>query len=350
MTDWFRRSQWRIKLFIIILRLFICFWSSRWLSWCKYQNRETDQVSFFFILTVLSLMSFVNQTRNMTNLNFIARLYFFEFVDEWISKKIKTSSIYFFVFTRPQRSSRRDYTRRQSTKSSKNNVSFYHHKSCIEIRFSNIFRFRHGVVFGSNSRSDITVFSSGINYHHFTLIFDDVDRLIVKNWDSRFEIEIIYDEQKKKKRNDFHWIVDGNDVPMSINRIVINFIDIVRFQIVITHHDMKSSMYMNKINRFKQNIVSAENLFHDLDFSAETERFIEMHTSGTKKIHLKKQFDQKTFDRVTHVWNVKIEKKYAIKKLTVKTFRKGKVDVNVWKNEIHVMNFISHVDMLSDRA
>lgn len=28
MIDWFRKNQWRIELFIIILRLFTCFWSS----------------------------------------------------------------------------------------------------------------------------------------------------------------------------------------------------------------------------------------------------------------------------------------------------------------------------------
>lgn len=48
---------------------------------------------------------------------------------------------------------------------------------------------------------------------------------------------------------------------------------------------------MNKINCFKQNIVIVENLFHDFDFFTKTKRFIEMHTSNTKKIHLKKQFD-----------------------------------------------------------
>ena len=115
---------------------------------------------------------------------------------------------------------------------------------------------------------------------------------------------------------------------MSMNRIVINFIGTVRFQIVMTHHDMKSSMYINKINRFKQSIVSAENLFHDLDLSAETGRSTEVHTPDTREIRLRKQLGQKTFDRVTHVWNVKTEKKYAIKEPTIKALRKGKVDVN----------------------
>lgn len=295
-------------------------------------------------------MSFINQTRNMADSDFIARLYLSGSVDEWIFKKIKTSSAYFSVSARSQHSNQRDYTRRQSTEPPKGSVPFHHHKPCIEIKFSNIPRFRHDVVFGSDPRSDITVFSSDISYHHFTLTFDDVGRLIVKDWDSRFGTEVTYDEQKKKKRSDFHWIISGHEMLKSVNCIFINLTGTVQFQIVVIHHDLKSSVYRNNVYRFKQNIVILENLFHDLDLSAETERLTEVHTPDTKEIHLKKQLDQRTFDRVTHIWNVRTEEEYAIKKLTAKTLRKGKVDINAWKNEAHVMSFISHVDMLPDNV
>ena len=137
-----------------------------------------------FILTVPPLMSFVNQTCNMADLDLIARLYLSESVDKWISEKIKTSSAYSLVSARPQRSNQRDYTRRQSKKPPEDSVPFHHHKPYIEIRFSNIPRSRHDVVFDSNPRSDIAVFSQGISYHHFTLTFDDVGRFIVKDWGS----------------------------------------------------------------------------------------------------------------------------------------------------------------------
>lgn len=71
-----------------------------------------------------------------------------------------TSLGYPSVFARPQRSSQRDYTRRQSTEPPEGSIPFHHHKPCIEIRFSNIPRSRHGVVFGSDPRSDLAVFSS----------------------------------------------------------------------------------------------------------------------------------------------------------------------------------------------
>lgn len=295
-------------------------------------------------------MSFFNQTRNMADLDLIARLYLSGSVDEWISEEIKTSSVYPPVSARPQRSSQRDYTRRQSTEPPEGSVPFHHHKPCIEIRFSNIPRSRHGVVFGSDPRSDIAVFSPGISYHHFTLTFDDVGRFIVKDWGSRFGTEVTYDEQGKGKRSDFHWIVGGDDVPMSMDRIVINLTGTVRFQIVMAHHDMKSPVYMDKVNRFKQGIASAENLFHDLDLPAETGRPTGMHTPGTGEIHLRKQLGQGTFGRVTHVWNVRTGEEYAIKEPTAKALRKGKVDANAWENEAHVMSLISHVGMLSDRV
>lgn len=76
-----------------------------------------------------------------------------------------------------------------------------------------------------------------------------------------------------------------------MNRIVINLTDTIWFQIVMTHHDMKSPVYMDKVNRFKQGIASIENLFHDLDLPTETEQPIDMHTPGTGEIHLRKQLD-----------------------------------------------------------
>ena len=83
----------------------------------KVHRTEREERCAFssFILTVPPLISFFNQTRNMADLDLIARLYLSGSVDEWISEKIKTSSAYPPVSARPQRSSRRDYTRRQST-------------------------------------------------------------------------------------------------------------------------------------------------------------------------------------------------------------------------------------------
>ena len=139
----------------------------------------------------------------MADLDLIARVYFTGTVGQQVPKIVKTSPNYPIIFPRLQRPKERDYTRRQSTESSEESVSSGYDKPYIELWFNDIPKSHHGIVFGSDPRCDVALFSSGISYHHFIFIFDDARRFIVKDWDSHFETEVTYDKKEKKKRSDF---------------------------------------------------------------------------------------------------------------------------------------------------
>ena len=288
---------------------------------------------------------------NMADSDLIARLYPYNDLDLSLSKVIQTSSRYLPApLQRPRPRVLRGRGERERTEppeeSEQSNSSEHHYQPCLEIRFSDIPRGPHGVVFGWDPNSDVVLPAlPGVSYHHFTVTFDDRRRPIVKDCNTLIGTEVTYDSQGQGKRSGFQWIVGGHTVPQEIKKIIIKVNKWFQFQIVVAHHNVTSPEYITGVEQFCQGTATAEDLFHDLNFPhrPETERPTGSHTPGTGDIHLQKRIGEGAFGAVTHHWNVSTGEEFVVKAPTAKAVRKGQVDVNEWRNEVYIMSLISHV-------
>ncbi|OAQ89056.1 protein kinase [Purpureocillium lilacinum] len=215
----------------------------------------------------------------------------------------------------------------------------------LEINFSDIPRTSHGIVFGCDPDSDVVLPNlKGISNHHFSLTFDDANRLIVRDWGSLLGTEVTYDAQGHGKRSNFRWIVGGDPNPDEKTSIRITVHDTVEFQIVAAHHDLTSPDYIAKVNWFRQGTTSTEDLFRDLGVPQrpDTELPTGAHTPGRGEIYLRKEIGEGSYGVVTHFWNVSNGSEYALKEPTARALRKGQVNYNGWRKEARIMGQISH--------
>ncbi|KJZ68293.1 hypothetical protein HIM_12314 [Hirsutella minnesotensis 3608] len=216
---------------------------------------------------------------------------------------------------------------------------------CIEINFSDIPRTSHGIVFGCDPDSDVVLPNlKGISKHHFSLTFDDANRLIVRDWGSLLGTEVTYDAQGRGKRSNFRGIVGGDPNPQKTTSIRVKVHDTVEFQIVAGPHDVDSPEYIEKVHWFRQGTAAAEDLFHDLDLPQrpDTELPTGAHTPDKGEIYLRKKIGEGSHGVVTHFWDVSDGNEYALKEPTAKAIRKRVVNYDAWGKEARIMSQISH--------
>ncbi|KAL3962949.1 hypothetical protein ACCO45_004472 [Purpureocillium lilacinum] len=200
----------------------------------------------------------------------------------------------------------------------------------LEIKFSDIPRTSHGIVFGCDPDSDVVLPNlKGISKHHFSLTFDDANRLIVRDWGSLLGTEVTYDGEGRGTRSNFRWIIHST----------------VEFQVVAAKHDVNSQEYIGKVYWFRQGTATAEDLFRDLDVPQrpDTELPTGAHTPGRGEIHLRREIGEGSYGVVTHFWNVSDGSEYALKEPTARAIRKRQVNYDEWRREARLMGQISHV-------
>ena len=225
-------------------------------------------------------------------------------------------------------------------------VSEQSSKPCIEVKLSDIPRTHHGIVFGTDPDCDMVIPNwKGIGSRHFTMTFDEANRLVVKDWGSLVGTEVTYDGGGRGKRSNFQWIVGGHRRLKEVEEILINlYADAcVQFQIVTFYRDVSLPAYVEEVSRFRKGIATAEGLFDDLSIPnrPETERPTGAHTPGTGAIYLKKRVGEGSYGVVDYFWNVSTGEEYAIKKPSEKAHRKGMVNVDAWRHEAFIMDLIS---------
>lgn len=276
----------------------------------------------------------------MADMVLIARIYPHQLMDKDVVKAFEASSRYV-----PPR--KRCFVRRpgerQPTQPPEGTESDLDSRPCIEVRFSDVPRTNHGVIFGSDPNSDVVIPYNSVSWHHFTLTFDDARRFIVKDCGSLVGTEVIYDNDGKGKRSGFQWIVGGDPTPHEKTEIIIKLNNSIQFQIVVSKHDTKSPAYIENVDRFRLGTATTEDLFRDLDFPPETRLHTGAHTPGTGEIHLRKRIGGGSFGAVYHHWNVSTGIEYALKRPTTEAIKKGRFDIHGWQNEAHIMSLISHV-------
>lgn len=226
----------------------------------------------------------------------------------------------------------------------------HHYKPCMELRFSDTPRSSHGIVFGRDPDSDIPLPNFPcISHHHFTLTFDDQNRLIVKDWSSLVGTQVTYNNEGEGLRSGFQWIIVGRNSFAADRRIIVSipYRPAVQLHIVPGQHDTESSAYIDKVQRFREGSATAEDLFRGLDMPnrPETQMPTGVQTPGAGPIYLRKKLGEGAFAVVTHCWDVSTAHEFAIKEPSAKAIKHRRVKVDSWRNEAHIMGLISHVSL-----
>ncbi|UNI14821.1 Non-specific serine/threonine protein kinase [Purpureocillium takamizusanense] len=285
----------------------------------------------------------------MEDADLIARVYAVPHDQRHASTSIKSSSRYVAPANYGEHQVEHGRHNRAATEPpEESNVPAHRNMPRLEIKFSDIPRTSHGIVFGCDPDSDVVLPNlKGISKHHFSLTFDDANRLIVRDWGSLLGTEVTYDAQGHGKRSNFRWIVGGDRNPEEKTSILIKVHGTVEFQVVAAKHDVKSPQYIDNVHRFRQGTATAEDLFSDLDLPcrADTELPTGAHTPNRGEIHLRKEIGEGSYGVVTHFWNVSDGSEYALKEPPARAIRKRLVNYDEWRKEARIMSQISHVRM-----
>ncbi|OAA41781.1 Protein kinase-like domain protein [Metarhizium rileyi] len=204
----------------------------------------------------------------------------------------------------------------------------------LELKFSHGPKTSHGFVFGWHEESDILLPElAGIGPFHFALTFDGHDRLIVKDLGLGIGTEVSYNDDGKGRQRDFVWIVGAESVPKKKTPIVISVSNHLKFQLIVSKHDLKS--YKLKVDQFKERIA-------DL-LPSPAQVGIRPYTPSPDRaqIFLKEKLGLGSFGNVTHYWDVSTGEEYALKKPENATKQNG-FDPEAWKREADVMRSIRH--------
>ncbi|KAH0423734.1 protein kinase [Colletotrichum camelliae] len=197
-----------------------------------------------------------------------------------------------------------------------------------------------GLIFGSNPNCDVSLDIEGISNVHFSLAFDEFNRPIIKDLNSLRGTQVTYNGEGKGVRRDFHWIVGGHDIPQKMESIIVSAPNAVSFQIVILPHDIRSSEYVDSVNRFRQGTATTEDLLEDLGLSYPPTRGAQ--TPGTGEINLRKRLGEGAYGVVTHLWNVSTGEERVVKTPSPKAIANGQLNHRAWEREAYIMGLVSH--------
>ncbi|KJZ70539.1 hypothetical protein HIM_10083 [Hirsutella minnesotensis 3608] len=236
-------------------------------------------------------------------------------------------------------------------------VPAYLYRECLQFRFSHGPQTEAGLVFGWDPNSDIVLpHVSGVSFHHGALTFDAENRPIFKDLGSPSGTAISYDtEAKDQVRSNFAWILGGHQTPQAKKSIIIRLNKYLRFQIVVSRHEITSQTHIENVSRFRQGTADPEKLLDRLGLTSrpQTEPASGARTPGTGPVTLKKRLGEGSFGIVTHCWDVSTCAEYALKEPSTKAIKERRVDLDAWSREAGIMRKISHeniIRLLSDQC
>lgn len=313
---------------------------------------KTNWATAKFALRLLSSHHF-ERRGDMEDNDLIARIYPVWDETEYAVKAVKASS-FFVPCQRSEERKRAQYGRhdRQSTDPpDDSDAASRRDRSCIEVRFSCIPRSRRGFIFGRSSRCEVVVPFESISSYHFSLTFDEANRLIVRDLGSVAGTEVTYDGQGHGKRSNFRWIVGGDPNTTEETSIIVAVHEL-EFRIIAAHYDINSTEYIEKVHRFRQGTANVEEAIRGLDLPRRPDTRLPTgtHTPGVGELYLQKQLGKGSFGVVTHFWNVSNGSEYALKEPTAKVLRLKQRDtiawrdvLRDWKREAQTMDGLAHV-------
>jgi hypothetical protein len=228
----------------------------------------------------------------------------------------------------------------------------YLFKQALRFTFSNRPEGGPGFIFGKSEHCDIVLPNlTGIKRYHCCLTFDDKGRLVVKDLESRDRKSragtiVTYDGDGRSPRRNFSWIIGGHEVPTSKEKILIEFRENLKFQIVVCQHNLHQDAYRQNIDQFRGHcdLPRIRGLGVGSEFS--TVAHTGSHTPGNNPIILKhRELGRGGFAVVTQWWNVSTGEEFALKE--VKDARN--MEKKRWELEVKIMGEISHVRMIDTK-
>ncbi|KAF4416018.1 protein kinase [Fusarium austroafricanum] len=161
---------------------------------------------------------------------------------------------------------------------------------CLVVRLGDVLRTDKGLVFGSNPNCDVVLPLKGVSNFHFSLTFDESNRLFIEDLGSSFGTQVTYDGVGEGVRKNFRWIAGGHQVPQQKNRIIITVAGVISFRIVVQLYDIDCPIFNGMVRRFKREAATAEGLLYDLSLSnPPTTVGTGANTSDTEEIHLSEE-------------------------------------------------------------
>ncbi|KAH7031030.1 kinase-like domain-containing protein, partial [Microdochium trichocladiopsis] len=213
----------------------------------------------------------------------------------------------------------------------------------LPICFSSIPRTQKGFLFGRNKNCDVVLGYQGVSNIHFSITFDEHNRLIIKDWNSLAATTVAYDTDYTEPRRNFQWIIGGHDVPDRKHIIVVTIPGIVAFQIVAVWHDVLNPAYHDKANRFKQGSANAETLLQDAQLSyALTRSGTGVHTPNKGAIYVRSSLGSNTYSSVNRLWNVSTGAETVEKVPSPGSIQRKSYDTGIWQKEAAIMGRLSH--------
>ncbi|KAH7317096.1 kinase-like domain-containing protein [Stachybotrys elegans] len=278
----------------------------------------------------------------MDNADLIARLYPASFAaSELIKNHPRFQRVPLRYVPKEQHSSRR--TRGGTEPPTPDNTPISQYAPHLDLTFRDVPRTSYGVVFGCDPRCDVVLPDMpGISAHHFSVTFDDANRLIIRDLGSMVGTQVTYDDEGTGRRSNFQWILSDRRVKQS--QIAIQVHKLLSFLLVLGDHDIESPAYISKVERFRRGSGLAEDLFNDLNFSLNpaTRRPTGSHTPCHGELYLRKQLGKGAYGVVTHLWNVSDGLEYALKEPSAVAIRDGRVKRELWKKEASILSRLSH--------
>lgn len=152
-----------------------------------------------------------------------------------------------------------------------------------------------GFVFGVDKTCDVVLPSSnqlGLSRRHFALTYKHLDdglpRLIIRDLGSTHGISVTYNDLGGEVRRNFDWVLQDCPVPGGNDLLVVRVHRYLQFQLVVTHQDIRSAEYAQKVARFQRGEARAEDLFGGLDVQSGPATLLNTtaHTPVQQPIHI----------------------------------------------------------------
>ena len=190
----------------------------------------------------------------------------------------------------------------------------------------------------------------GVSRLHFALTFDSQNRLIIRDLKSTIGTRVLYGDSDEDAQRGFGADFSARGPALVGDRPpIIKILGDLQFKLVVPHHDITSSAYLERVARFREGTAEAGDLFADLALLSRRtatelptpalERFTRGAEDVPGKILWMKELGRGSFALVKYAWDVKTTKVYALKT----PLPSKKYDRKQWRREAEILKDLRHV-------
>ncbi|KAL8310410.1 hypothetical protein RB597_010310 [Gaeumannomyces tritici] len=206
------------------------------------------------------------------------------------------------------------------------------------------------LVVGWHSKCDIVLTKSkGVSRYHFAFLFDDQNRLVVRDLGSTTGTSVTYNGRCEERRVDFSWIVGGDeDVEDTTIKILVG--QKIQFELAVPAFNKASTEHISNVAKFNN---PERGDIKDLDSLLEanglgnlnrqpTRRPTGMHTPSSGRLCIKQEIGRGSYGTVYRVYDVSTGEVYASKVPSDETQRELLKGLGNWRKEVDILKRLSH--------